>query len=330
MAKTKSSGSIGLRNNKLIFGAIFVLVILIFLGALSLLRSIYETETYYVLNQDVPTRTQISPDMLEPIVTSKDSAPVSAKTVAEVQTGGVYTRFPLLAGDILTDSNITMEGQSDIASGIPDEWVVTSFSVDADNAVGGRIHRGDYFDMMIANNEGSYYPFVNILALDTTISLSGASSNKAAETEEAHSGQTSQYVVGMSPQDAARLHQIVSANSGNIKLVLAPRQNQYNAPRLSDYTGVFSFKADTDNKDELDMPKNMGKGTDYTFSPIKRDEFGRPIKETDNNCSTGNGQVTDPEICKNAGTSNESSENSTEENNSETTTNTEPETSATE
>lgn len=290
MAIRKTGGGGGLRNNKLIFAGIAFLILLVFAGALTLLKSIYQTETYYVLAADVPTRTQIMPEMLEPITTSAGTAPASALDISDVQAGYVYTKYPLLKGDILTASNVG--GFDDISVGVPDEWVVTSFSVGADDAVGGRIRRGVYFDFMVATNDGAFYPFVNVLALDTTVSLANASSSEAADTEEAHAGQTSQYVVGMSPEDAARLQQITKKHGQDIKLVLSPRQNEYAPPQLASYTGVFKYENDT---------KNLGEGTDYTFTPRERDAFGRPIAKAAN-CSKGNAKLTTEE-CQKAGSS---------------------------
>lgn len=285
MARTKGAGS-ALRNNKIVFGLIFVLVIVVFMGSLTLLRSVYQTETYYVLNVDVPTRTQITPDMLSPITTSIDSSPKAALSLSEVQAGYLYSKYPLSQGDILTDSNVG--GFEDIGVGVPDSWVITSFGVNADNAVGGRIKRGYYFDMLVATPDGSYYPFVNILTLDTSISLDNASSAEAADGEEAKSGQTSQYVVGMPPGDAATLHHIMKTSGGDVKLLLSPRQNEYAPPALASYAGTFTF--------EGGKTKNMGEGTDYTFTPPERDKFGRPISQVDT-CSAGNAKI-NAEDCK--------------------------------
>lgn len=161
------------RNNKMVYGLIVVLVIAVFVGSLMLLKNVYQTETYYVLKEDVPTRTQVNADMLEPVTTSAGTAPKSALGISEVQDGYMFTKYPLKSGDILTDSNVG--GFEDVSVGVPDSWVVTSFGVNADNAVGGRIQRGTYFDMMVSNNSGTFYPFVNMLALDTTVSMDSAS-----------------------------------------------------------------------------------------------------------------------------------------------------------
>lgn len=281
--KSGKLSGFNLRSGKLVLGVIVLLTALAFAGALKLMSSLVQQETYYVLNQNVPARTQVTPDMLSPIQTSVGSGLKNAKSVGDVQSGYVFTRYPLDAGDPLTASN--SGGFDDIATGVPDSYVITNFGVSADDAAQGRITRGTYFDMMIVTDSGSYYPFVNMLALDTSVSLGSATNANAVNTAEAKNGQTSQYTVGMSPQDAAKLHYIMKKYSGSLKLVLSPRANQYKQPSLSSYTGKFSYSTD-------DAPKNEGKNTDYTFTPVKRDKFGRPIASTEKNCSSGNGKVT--------------------------------------
>jgi hypothetical protein len=286
MAKKSIAGS-GLRSNKLIFGIIVILVLLVFAGSLTFLKNIYQTETYYVLNQDVATRTQITTDMLSPVVTQAGTAPQSALGISDVQSGDLYSQYPLSSGDIITPSNVS--GFEDISVGIPDTWVVTNFSVNADNAVGGRIKRGTYFDILVNGDNGSFYPFVNVLALDTTVSLSNASSSNAADTSEAHDGQTTQYVVGMPPADAARLQNLVKVYGTSLNLVLSPRANEYSKPDIKAYTGLFTFGSNTAGENSS-TPKNMGENTDYTFKSLKRDEFGRPVSQ-DINCSQGNAKI---------------------------------------
>lgn len=278
-------------NTRFIFAAIVVCSVALFFVTLLGLQKFVQTETYYVLNQDVPTRTQVSPEMLTPVVTSAGTAPKSAIGLDQVQTGQVYAQYPLHAGDILTTSNVG--GLQDISVGIPDDWVVTNFSVNADDAVGGRIKRGTYFDIMVATPEKSFYPFVNVLALDTTISMNTTSSADAADTKEAHAGQTTQYVVGMSPQNAAKLQSIVQKYGSNIRLVLSPRANEYKKPNLSDYSGMFSY----DGKEPI-WPGENAKGeiTDNTFTGPERDKLGKPVKQLED-CSEGNARVSGA-ICK--------------------------------
>lgn len=273
------------KSNGFILAGIAFVAVIIGVVVFSFVSSLLQKETYYILNQDVPARTQVTPEMLDPIAATQGTAPQAAVGLGDVQTGNVYTKFPLLAGDILTMSNVG--SLEDISVGIPDEWVVTNFSVDADDAVGGRVQRGSYFDMLVTTENGSFYPFVNVLALDTTVDLSNASSADAADTAEAHSGQTTQYVVGMSPENAGKLHDIVRTYTGDIKLVLSPRQNEYERPQLASYDGMFKFEGEVIWPGESDA----GERTDYTFTDVDRDEFGKPTEQIEN-CSAGNAKVT--------------------------------------
>lgn len=296
MIKRKKATATGKRDNtRFLFITIAIISVVLFCATLIGLQKFFQTETYYILNQDVPTRTQVTPEMLEPVVTSEGTAPQAAIGLSEVQTGQVYAKYPLYAGDILTNSNVG--GLEDISVGVPDEWVVTNFSVNADNAVGGRIRRGTYFDIMVSTPDKSFYPFVNVLALDTTVSMSGASSADAIDTEEAHAGQTTQYVVGMSPENAAKLQNIMQKYGQNVKLVLSPRANEYRKPALADYSGVFTFD---DNSAQPVWPGESANGeiTDNTFSGLERDKFGKPVKQPEN-CSEGNARITG-EACKGA------------------------------
>lgn len=306
MAKRGGATTASLRNNKLIWVSIIVLVVIVFVGALNYLKAFYQTETYYILNQDVPARTQIFPEMLSPVTTSAGTAPAAALGIAEVQDNAAYAQYPLLEGDILTGSNVG--GLSDVAVGIPDSWVITNFSIDADSAASGRITRGAYFDIMMigapkadgdtTSGPGVYYPFINVLALDVTTSISSLSSSQAADSEEARVGQTDLYSVGASPEDAARLQSAI-AQGATMKLVLSPRQNEYQAPNPADYRttsggNVFFYNTG-------DVPTNLGEGTDYTFTDVERDDFGRPIPAAEDDCLVGNSKVPTPECAAASG-----------------------------
>lgn len=283
------------KSNLLIFGSIIVIMIIVFIGSLTFLMKIYQTETYYVLNQDVSTRTQLTPDLLDPVITSEGTAPPNTLTIEDVQEGNLFAQFPLSAGDVLLESNVT--GYKDISTGIPDDFLVTSINVGADNASGGRIHRGVYFDMMVYDSQTDevFYPFVNVLALDTTVSMDSATSQDSIDTEEAQAGQVSYYYIGVTPEDAAYIEIISQKYSGNIKLLLSPRQNEYNKPKISDYKGIFRYEIGEFIRTEGNEPKNLGEFTDYTFTQLERDEFGRPIKELIN-CGNGNAIIQpDPE-----------------------------------
>lgn len=279
MAKRNRSGSSLLANNRIIFGGVAVLLIIVFVGALTLLKSTVQTETYYVLNDElgetIPARTLVTEEMLSPMVIAADTAPPTALSIDEIMENYVYTKYALNPGDILTSSNAG--DVDDIYNGVPDNWVITNFSVDADSAVGGRIRAGTYFDMMIATDSGSFYPFINVLTLDATVDLSSASSAAAAESSEAYEGQTSQYVVAMSPQDAGRLHNLVRTYPDAIKLVLSPQQNNYNKPNISDYSEVFTF--DDPTSPIWPGKSDEGEVTDSDFNRVERNEAGEPLEK---------------------------------------------------
>lgn len=274
MAKTAKKG----RPNIVIWVVVVIIALAIGLLSAMFLRSVTETDQYYVLNTSVPARGQITPEMLQPMEAKKDQAPPNAIGISDVQAGGIYAQYPLNPGDILSSSNIS--GYTDISTGIPDDWVVTSFRVNADNAVGGRITRGTYFDIMATKGadggeKETYYPFVNVLALDTTVSLNNASSASAVDTEEAQSGQTQFYYVGMTPENAAKLQSLASGPDGKtMKLVLSPRQNEYKKPDLNAYKGSFKYE-----DEEVIWPGESSDGevTDYTFPRVERDECGIPV-----------------------------------------------------
>lgn len=267
MAKSK------LKDSKLLIVAFIALAAVSFFLFLFLLRGFFQTETYYVLNEDIGPRVQINAEQLDPTVVSDGQAPPNALSLADVQTGALYTQYPLRAGDIISESSVG--ALSDIRVGVPDSWVITSFGINADDAVGGRITRGTHFDIIAIDRTleepRSFYLFSNVLALDTTVSMDNASSADAVDSEEAYSGMTEQYVVGMRPEEAAFLHMAISEY--DIRLVLSPRENEYQQPDIDRIKGFF----DLEDIDGNWTPLEVGTMTDNTFMPVERDEEGRPV-----------------------------------------------------
>ncbi len=266
----------GTKNNAFLWGLAAFLGLGVAGIVLTIFLNLIQTETYYILNEDVPSRTTISEEMMVPVTVNKGGAPEAAIGLADIQTGNVISSHPLLAGDILTLSNVGT--QTDISAGVPDEWVITNFTVAEGSALGGRIQKGYYFDMLVVDGAGGFYPFINVLALDTAVDI--AQSSEGGDGAAATSGE---YVVAMTPENAAKLHQVVAQYGGNIKLLLSPRQNEYAQPRIGDYEGFFSYT-------QGDEPINLGAGTDYTFTSLQRDEFGRLI-ETLVSCGEGNAVI---------------------------------------
>lgn len=237
--KPSTKNKVGARNSGLLIAVIAIIAISLFGVFVFVAQKFMATEVYYQLNQPVLARQAITADMVKEISTKQGTSPSTAISLADIQSGAAQSKYPLSANEVLTYGNVGASGdnlhdsllrdkEEDIASilednGTPEDyenWVLTSFSVGADSAIGGRITPGSYFDMMVIDSTGAYYPFINLRAVDTTVSLSSASSSNAANTDEAYSGQTSQYVVQLSPNDAARLQWFVSNFGGSIKLVL--------------------------------------------------------------------------------------------------------------
>ena len=61
--------------------------------------------TYYVVNQDVPAGTQITEELLYPMVAIAGSQPPITLRLEEIRTGEVFSLFNLTAGDVLSYSN---------------------------------------------------------------------------------------------------------------------------------------------------------------------------------------------------------------------------------
>jgi len=111
----------------------------------------------------------------------------------------------------------------------------------------------------------------------------------------------------MSPANAAKMQDLITQYGGNVRMVLSPRQNDYAAPRLMDYSGLFKYDIDLDgviapglqpvydaegNPVDLDGDgkDDYRESTDYTFTDVERDQFGRPISQVDN-VGLGNSKI---------------------------------------
>lgn len=292
--KTNSAG-----NNRLLLLLIAVLLVVLFIVVFTFVSKLIQTDTYYVLNKDISAKTQITEDILDPLETSEGSAPPNALSIDDLQGFNAYSQTALKAGDILSTSNVG--GLEDISIGIPDSWVVTSFTIGDNDVVGTAITKGVYFDMMVIDENGAYYPFINVLTLDNNISYTGATSEE--NQQETSSGGSQNYVVGMSPENAAKLQSIIKDSSQKtIKLVLSPRQNEYAKPRIADYNGIFKYSQDSDsviwpgNPEKIVNHENdNGEVTNYNFIDIEgeRLENGQPKNITTENGEKGNNHSED-------------------------------------
>ena len=225
--------------------------------------------TYYVLAKDVSARTQITEDMLTPVVTSKGGQPRTALSKANVLSEDIYAKIALKAGDTVTSSNAG--GLEPIRKGIPDDFVVASFVAPAETSVAGKLKRGDYIDI-IAVNEGdaktSKLALRHVLILDATNDGSTAAEDtgagESADTPQAESakvrtGIPTTYTIGLSIEDAAKLALIQDLK---LLVVLSPVDTKESDDIIADLGTVTGPGAVSDS----------GKDTDSSFGAKEKEE----------------------------------------------------------
>ena len=320
MGKRLSSGkrntTASAKDTKLLWIVIVLLALLVAGGTFAILNSITKQDTYYVLNTNLPSRTQITPQDLSPVSTSQNSAPQNAIGLSEVQQGTVYTKYPLQAGDVISASNA---GSLDtINEGIPDNWVATSFEPADNDPIVENLQRGDYFDIMATNmkkedqrpagdnssNLGQIkvgqYVFRNVMVLDNPATTTANDNNDSANGATSQTqNSTTAFVVGMSPQNAAML--TILTKNFDTKIVMSPRYNTYaNPSELDDLYKTFDFNAvigdnpsgiiaseclaqEEDGKYKINsktgtVDTTKENCTDPTFAPKERDAFGVPYE----------------------------------------------------
>lgn len=257
--------------------AMVVLSTLIFFG----LRQVFQTEDYYILNQNIPARTKVTVEMLEKITTNKGGAPQAAISAAQVKQGDVYSKYPLFAGDILTESNTGLT--LDTSAGIPDDWSVTTINIASSKAVGGQVKKGDYFDILVTGEQGSKFLATDVLALNVaedTISSEDSSGNTLINKEM-------QYTIGAPSSVIAVITDAIdSGKFASTRIVLSPRSVSYKERELQEIEGVFSANMET-------PLVSLKEGTDPSFTTVLRDDNGRPV--TPANCLAG--EVKPEELC---------------------------------
>ncbi len=216
---TKKSLFGWLGRGKAVFGIAIVLGLLATVGVFSLLSNATATTTYYVLNQDVAARKQITPEMLSPVTTSAGGQPGNAYDVLQVRDNVLYAKVALDRGDVISTS---VAGPADrMIEEVPDDYVAASITVTADNAVAGKIKPGDYIDVIAQrDDEGGVADRLakivlsRVYVLDVSPGLETLQvQDEAAVGEAAQQGTTSAglpsiYTVAVPPQDAVTLAQV--------------------------------------------------------------------------------------------------------------------------
>jgi hypothetical protein len=228
-----------------------------------LLNAVSSTTTYYVINREIPARTQLTVDMLTPRVASVGGQPPTAMGIAEVATGEVFAKFDLAPGDVLTSSNAG--SLTPLTAGIPEDFVVASFLADPSSAAAGNISRGDYIDIFIVGDRDglsvSRLVMQRVLVLAATIDLDGEEEVAPAEEGEATVSNVipSLFTVGVSLENAATLALIADGSVGDAYVVLSSIQSVTDGAEDADIS---------DNGDDLftRISSDAGVGTDNTFA----------------------------------------------------------------
>lgn len=255
----------GSKKNLVIIGISVLVVIFISALIFNTLTTLFSTETYYVLNANVKSKERITPELLAVRETAQGTGPINALTMEEIQRGDIYAKYPLYAGDVIAASNTgPLSGQ---ALGIPDDWSETSFSINSTDAVGGILGRGDYIDILGVDEDGARYIFNNLLILDVKFVNEAYDTNETGQTIV---GELMHYKVGLPAKEVAYLHSAL-ADYTNFKIIKSPYILNYAKRDVSDLDKVFKYGPEVGNID-------LFLGTDPTFTPIERDETGKPIK----------------------------------------------------
>lgn len=225
--------------------------------------------TYYVLAKDVPARTQITEDMLTPVVTSKGGQPRTALSVANVNAESLYAKTELKQGDVITPSNVG--SLEPIQKGIPKDFVVASFVAPAENSVAGKLKRGDYIDVIAVNDgdaKNSKVALRHVLVLDATNDGSTAAEDTGAkesadtpqsESAKVRTGVPTTYTIGVSIQDAAKLAVIKDLK---LLVVLSAADTKATDDVTADLGTIMGPGAVNDS----------GKGTDPSFGEKQEEE----------------------------------------------------------
>lgn len=153
-------------------------------GALMILGQASARVNYYVVNTDVAARTQITVDNVDALSAPADSVPPTALSEAEVASGDYYSKIALKAGTAIT-SSVVDDNLKSLSSEVPEGFVLSSILVKPEDAVGGRIKRGDYVDIAAMTGEDTSATakivLQHVYVLDVTVAPDTVASAAASQ-----------------------------------------------------------------------------------------------------------------------------------------------------
>lgn len=195
-------------------------------GALSILSSLADRVTYYVVNQDIPAGVEITTDLLAEVEAPADAIAPGTLTLEEITSTTWYSKVPLAYGTVIQSSTVT--DNKTLTSDLPAGYVLATIMVDPENAVGGRIKKGDYIDIAAVSGDDlstatAKIVMQRVLVVDVAVSppdiADAAASNATgedaiplADENALYSGVASMYTLAVSPQDFAKLALVRNAN----------------------------------------------------------------------------------------------------------------------
>lgn len=194
-------------------------------GALTILGDAADTTSYYVVGEDVPAGVQITSEMLVPVEVNVDGAPPLPLTKADFEYQPLYSKTPLEAGTVLQRSMVT--NKQTLTSDLPEGFVLTSILVSPEDAVGGRVTKGDFVDIAAVSGTditqaSSKIIMQRVRVVDVSVApeqiaeaanqAGGGGLDESAASKALYSGEPSLYVLAVSYQDFAKLALIKDAN----------------------------------------------------------------------------------------------------------------------
>lgn len=190
--------------------------------------TMFKTETYYILNQDVPARTQVTADMLQPKTVSDGGAPTTAYSKEQIESKPMFTKVDMIAGEPLTASNAG--DLNPVNRNIPENFTVASLSLPPVQANLGAIKPGDHIDIYYTSEDKGTQTQKSTMVLQNVLVVNAGSSVETANArteKNTKSGEKSApavntvYQVAVSPENAANLA-VLSSQSGQLYVTPTP------------------------------------------------------------------------------------------------------------
>lgn len=208
----------------LVAGIVSVLAFVILIVSMGMF---FNTKTYWVLNQSVQARTQITSDMLEAREVSAGGIPDTAISKEQIEKTPLYSKVDMAKGEPVTVS--TVGNLAPVSKGIPKNFTVASLSLSPVNANLGAIKAGDSINIYKVSEDSGDRKAVlvmqNVKVLNAASSVETANSKQGNKGGSANSDAASSvntvYQLAVSPENAANLA-VLALDSSNLYVTPTP------------------------------------------------------------------------------------------------------------